>query len=181
MLGDFFGERIGLGQIVEIGHRGVLEPEHVEAGLVALQQLFPAEGAPAAIGCRFAPGFLAEVSVQRMVAVDEIAQVVVAHRFLFERVVDVGAVVVVPDLGGLRVRAGGAVVEEDHIRLDALGVEDAGWQPQNGVQIGGVEQLAADRFARAALEQHVVRHDDGGAAGCSQHRADVLHEIQLLV
>ena len=81
----------------------------------------------------------------------------------------------------MRIGAGGAIVEEDYIRLDALGVEYACRQPQYRVQVGIVQQLAADRLARAALEQHIVGHDNGGAAGRSQHRADVLHEVQLLV
>ena len=33
----------------------------------------------------------------------------------------------------------------------------------------------------AALEQHVVRNDHGGASGGREHRADVLREIELLV
>ena len=49
------------------------------------------------------------------------------------------------------------------------------------MQVGGVEQLPADRLAGAALEQHVVWNHDGGAAGGLEHGADVLHEVELLV
>ena len=49
------------------------------------------------------------------------------------------------------------------------------------MQIGIFQELLADGLARAALEQHVVRNDRGGASGGLQHRADVLHEIELLV
>ena len=119
--------------------------------------------------------------VARVVALDEVRQVLVAHRLLLERVVDVGAVVVVPDLLRPRVRAGFAVVEENHVGLDALGIEHAGGQAQYRVQVGVLQELAADGFARAALEQHVVRNDHGGASGGLEHRANVLHEIELLV
>ena len=78
-------------------------------------------------------------------------------------------------------RARLAVVEEDHVGLDPLRVEDAGRQAQDGVQVGVVEQLAADRLAGAALEQDVVGHDHGGAAAAVEHGADVLHEVELLV
>ena len=44
-----------------------------------------------------------------------------------------------------------------------------------------LQQLLADGLAGAALEQHVVGHDDGGAARGLEHRADVLHEVELLV
>ena len=107
--------------------------------------------------------------VLRVVARDEIRQILEPHRLLLQRVVDVGAVIVVPDLFGPRVRAGFAVVEEDHIRLDAMGIEDAGGQAQDGVQVGVLQQLAPDRLPGPALEQHVVRHDHGGAPGGLEH------------
>ena len=44
-----------------------------------------------------------------------------------------------------------------------------------------VQQLAAHRLAGAALEEHVVRHDDGRAAVDLQDVAHVLHEVELLV
>ena len=49
------------------------------------------------------------------------------------------------------------------------------------MQVGIFQELPADGFARAALEQHVVRNYHGGASGGLQHRANVLHEIELLV
>ena len=153
-----------------------------EAGLFAGRQFLVAVAPPAALGrIPFVPGGLAPVAVARVVALDEVRQVLVAHRLLLERVVDVGAVVVVPDHLRSRVRAGFAVVEENHVSLDALGMEHAGRQAQYRVQVGVFRELPADGFARAALEQHVVRNDRGGASGGLEHRADVLHEIELLV
>src|SRR3546814_8659565 len=76
----------------------VPEPEEVEAGLVPRDQLLVAEPAPApfwvALG---ASGRLPLVPVPRVVALDEIRQILEPHRLLFERVVHVGPVVVVPD------------------------------------------------------------------------------------
>ena len=94
---------------------------------------------------------------------------------------NVGAVVVVPDLFRPRVGAGFAIVEEDHVGFDPLGVEHAGGKAQDGVEVGVVQQLLPDGLAGAALEQHVVRHHDRGAAVALEHGPNVLHEIELLV
>ena len=48
-------------------------------------------------------------------------------------------------------------VEEQHVRLHALRVEDPCGQTQERVHVRLLEQLAPDGLARAALEQHVVR------------------------
>ena len=52
------------------------------------------------------------MAVAWVVALDEVRQVLVAHRLVLERVVDVGEVVAVPDLLRPRVRAGFGIVEE---------------------------------------------------------------------
>ena len=44
-----------------------------------------------------------------------------------------------------------------------------------------LEQVSPHRLAGPALEQHVVRHDDGTPAVDLQQRLDVLEEVQLLV
>ena len=49
------------------------------------------------------------------------------------------------------------------------------------MQVRVVQQLLPDRLARAALEQHIVRHDDSCAPVGLEHRPNMLHEIQLLV
>ena len=79
------------------------------------------------------------MTVERVVVGNELLQIVEAQRFLFEGVVDVGAIVVKPDLFSPRFLTGGVVVEEQHIGLDAVGVEDAGGQAQDGVQFGGFQ------------------------------------------
>ena len=70
-----------------------------------------------------------------------------------------------PNFLGLHFRAGGALIKEDHIRLDTGLIENARWQTQNGVQVGSFQQLFADDLARAALKQYIIRHNDCRFAG----------------
>ena len=178
----FLGEVGGFGQVIQIGQVFVLEPEDVEADLVARPEFLITVAAPTAFRCvLLVPRCLTLVPVLRVVTAGEIRQVLEAHRFLLQRVVNVGAVVVVPDLLRPGARAGLAVIEEDHISLNPLRVEHAGRQAQDDVQVGVVQQLLADRLTGTAFEQHIVRHDNGSAAGGLEHRANVLHEIELLV
>jgi hypothetical protein len=95
--------------------------------------------------------------------------------------VAVGAQVVDPHLLGPRLGGAGLALEEQDVGLDALGVEDARRQAQQRVHVALVQQLAADGLAGPALEEHVVGHDDGGAAVDLEQRLDVLHEVELLV
>jgi hypothetical protein len=66
------------------------------------------------------------MATQRVIADNEFRQVVKAQRFLFQRVVNVGTVVVEPDLLRLCVFARFMVIEKQHIRLHPVGVKDAG-------------------------------------------------------
>ena len=93
----------------------------------------------------------------------------------------VGAQVVDPELLGPGRLAGRLLVEEEDVRLDPLGVEEAGGQAQQRVDVALVQELAADRLPGPALEQHVVRHDHGGAAVLLEQGLDVLDEVELLV
>jgi hypothetical protein len=93
----------------------------------------------------------------------------------------VGAQVVDPELLRSRLLLGGLAVEEEDVGLHALRVEDAGGQAQQGVDVGLLEQLAADGFAGAAFEEHVVRQNHGGAAVLLEDGEDVLEEVELLV
>src|ERR1035437_7262476 len=54
------------------------------------------------------------------------------------------------------------------------GVEDAGGQAQQGVDVAIVEEAFADGFAGAAFKQDVIGQDDGGAAIDLEQAADVL-------
>src|ERR1019366_1341069 len=72
-------------------------------------------------------------------------------------------------------------VEEEDVRFDTLRVEDAGGKAKERVDIGLLEQLAANRFAGAAFEENVVRNDHRGPAVLLEDREDVLDEVELLV
>lgn len=93
----------------------------------------------------------------------------------------VGAQVVNPELFGPRFFASRLAVEEDDIGLHSLGVEEAGGEAEDGMDIGLLEQVAADGFAGAALEEHIVRQHDGRAAVLLEDGEDVLDEVELLV
>ena len=86
-----------------------------------------------------------------MIAVDEILKGLIRQWVLLQGEMDVGAEIVDPNLLRLPLRGGGPLVEEDDVGLDAGLIEDAGGQSQDGVQIGGVQQLLAHGFAGAAL------------------------------
>ena len=77
--------------------------------------------------------------------------------------------------------AAGLLVEEQHIALSALLVENAGGQAEDRVEIELVEQALADFLAGTRLEQHVVRHDHRADASDLQARHDMLEKIELLV
>jgi len=98
------------------------------------------------------------------VALDEVVEVGARHRLGLQHVVAVGAVVVDPHLLGPRLVTAGPALEEQDVRLDALGVEDAGRQAQQRVDVALVEQLATDGLAGPAFEQNVVGDDDRRAA-----------------
>lgn len=76
----------------------------------------------------------------------------------------VGAEVVDPHLLRRGLLGAGLAHEEEHVGLDSLGVEDARRQAQERVDVALVQELSTDRLPGAALEEHVVGDDDGGAA-----------------
>ena len=93
----------------------------------------------------------------------------------------VGTQVVDPQLFGPGGLLGGLGVEEQHVGLHALRIENPGGQTQTACARRTGAEVAANRLARATLEQHVVRHDDCRTAIDLQQRLDVLHEVELLV
>ena len=155
---DIRGQFVGIGQAVQIGQGLVLDPEDVQAGFVPLQDVLCAEPPPAAIGVGFRPGFRPFVAVFRVVAADKVIQIGIGHGMLLQGEMDIGAEIVNPDIFRPPFRAGRALVEEEHVGLDTGLVEDAGGQAENGVQLGGFQQLLADGLPRAAFKEHVVRH-----------------------
>jgi len=55
-------------------------------------------------------------------------------------------------------------VEEEDVGLDSLGVEDAGGQAEQSVNVGLFEKFASHCLAGAAFEEDVVGNDNRSAA-----------------
>ena len=69
-----------------------------------------------------------------------------------------------PQLPGGRLLAAGPALEEQHVGLDPVGIEYAGDQPEQGLDVAVAQQVAPDRLPGAALKEHVVGYHDGRAA-----------------
>ena len=83
-----------LRKILQIGHRSVLQPEHVEARLVAQKKLLARIGAPSTIRGFLAPSLFPDMAVLGLVARNEVLKMGIGQRLLLERVMHVGAVIV---------------------------------------------------------------------------------------
>lgn len=80
---DVVGEFVGRREVIEVGKGLILDPEDVEACLVALQDFFDFEFAETAFGIfLFVVGFLAFKTIFRIVALDEVLQILVGKRIL---------------------------------------------------------------------------------------------------
>src|SRR5690606_10524781 len=99
-----------------------------------------------------APGCRAGLSLAGPVAFDELVEIRSPERIGLEREELVRPQVVDPQ--PLRPWPLGArlLVKEEDVRLDTLGVEDAGGEPDQGVHVALIEELATDRLAGAPLE-----------------------------
>ena len=82
-----------------------------------------------------AVAFFAVKAVLGVEAGDEVVQVSTAEGIGLQSEVLVGAQVVDPERFGPGCFAGGFAVEEDDVRFDALGVEDASGETQEGVNV----------------------------------------------
>jgi hypothetical protein len=106
---------------------------------------------------------------------------VVQHkRSRFSETVHIGAEIIDPDAFGVPA-IGLAASEEHDIRLDADGVEDTGWQPQDGVELAEVHGPSTQPATNTILEQYIVRHDDRCPAARLQGADDVFDKGELLV
>ncbi len=132
---DFSRQHLRLGQMGRVLQAFVAQPENVQADLIAGQQFLVSEAAPAPLGVIFAPGGPALVPVGRVEAAHKIVKMGPGQRVLLEGEVLVGPQIVNPQFPGPGSRAAGPAVEEEDVGLDPLGVEDAGRQPQQGVDI----------------------------------------------
>ncbi len=120
----------GIGERVGIGEARVLDPGDVEAGAISGEDLFERELSPPSLEVLLKiPRSLSLVPVGRLIAGDEVGEVLISERGLLEGMVDIGTIVVDPDLSGPRLLGGGMVVEEeDIVRYDdrslAVGFEE---------------------------------------------------------
>jgi len=99
------------------------EPEDIEIGFVALDQVFVGKASEAL-------GFGPLMAIRGVVAAYKIIQVGAGEGVGLQGEVLVGAEIVDPERAGPRRFGSRLAVEEEHVGLDALGVEDAGGQAQ---------------------------------------------------
>ena len=106
----------GGGEVVDVLEAVVAQPQQVEAGLVAGDQLV--------VGVALeALGLLAAVAVCWVVAGGEVVEVGSGEGVLLEGEVLVGAQVIDPQLAGLGGLGTLAAAEEQHVGLHSLGVQ----------------------------------------------------------
>ena len=163
----------GVGQVFVIDDGVVFDEAEVEA-VVFGGDLFARVRVPALV--------LDAVAVGGLIGLDEAREVLALERVRLAEGRHVRAQVVEPDFFGIAL-VGRAAREEEHVRLDALRIEDARRQAQDGVQVALLHEVAADGLTVAVGEQDVVGQDDGGArfAVCLKAAVDVLKEVELLV
>lgn len=179
---DLLREVLWFWQVIQIREAVVFQPEKVEAGFVACGEFGVSEFPPAAFRILFRmPRFTSQMTVVAIVAADKVLKVLKTQRLSLQRVMNVGPVVVIPNLLGRDLFACRTVVKEEHVRFHAIGVEDARRQAENRVKLRCLHELLPHRFTGAALEEHVVRQHHSGATRGLEHRADVLKEVKLLV
>lgn len=148
-----FGALDGVGQIFVVDDGIVFDEAEVEA-VVFGGDLLARVRVPALV--------LDAVAVGGLIGLDEAREVLALERMCLAEGRHVRAQVVEPDFVRVPL-VGCAAREEEHVCLDALRVEDAGRQSQDGVQVALLHEVAADGLTVAVGEQDVVGQDDGGA------------------
>ena len=94
----------------------------------------------------------------------------------------IGAHIVERNLGGV-ILLGCPAGKEQHIGLDALCIENAGRQAQNGMQIAEIHQFPAHAGTVSGGKQHIIRQHHGAASLAVRLQASIDHlqKVQLLV
>jgi hypothetical protein len=150
------GDDVGVREIGAVFEAFVFKPKDVEIEFVALGERVVIVRTPATLRIVFRPRWFSVLAILWIVGSDEVVEVAALQWVFLEREMFVGAQIVDPELlcpGFLR---GGFAVEEEDVGLDALGVEDAGGQTQQGVNIGLPEQFASDRLPSPRLCEFVA-------------------------
>ena len=120
------GKFVRAGQIIEVGKGTVFDPENIQTGFVAGKDFVNGETAEASIGIAFAPGFFAVMTVWRIVALDELLQIVKGHWGLFQRKVLIGPQIVEPHLFGLAIGTCRAFVVKENVCFNSGFIKDSG-------------------------------------------------------
>jgi hypothetical protein len=132
MVDDFLLQHVGRRQIIQIVQTVVLQPENIEARLVAHDQ-FLIRIKPEALR------FLALMAVLGMVAIDEILQVFTLEGSRLQSEMLVGAQIVEPDAFGMDLAIFRFGVEEHHVGFDAIRIKDTGGKAQDSVHFAGFQ------------------------------------------
>ena len=99
----------------------------------------------------------------------------------FQGKVHVRAEIINPEFFGPRLFTGRFSVEEKHISLYPLRVENAGWKSEKRVYIAFVEEFLPDRFTGTTFKEHVIGKYDSGFPIDGQESLDVLEKVQLFI
>lgn len=139
ILDDVLRNIVRLRKVIQITQGFIPQPEDVQAGLIPLKDVVEGITPPPTIRVVLAPGFFPLVAFARFVALDEFLKVLVPEGISLQRMVDVGAVVVDPDRFRPGLCPAWAAIEEQDVGLHPVGVEDAGGQAEDGVEVGGFQ------------------------------------------
>jgi hypothetical protein len=94
---DFLGDNVRLGEIVGLFQAFVSEPENIQAGFVAVDELFIGVSAPALAGILLRPSRRPLMTVLGIVALDELVEVFALQRVSLESEVFLGSKIVDPE------------------------------------------------------------------------------------
>ena len=110
------------------------------------------------------------------VAIHELLQMRPGHGLGGHGVLHAGAVIIDPNI--LR---GLAFIEEQHVGFHAVGVENAGGQAQDGMQVVALHQLVPHLLGGAGVGEHAVGQHHAHPASGAHDGHDVLQEVHLVV
>lgn len=105
--------------------------------------------APATVGILIGPSRFALIAILRVVALNELVEILGFQRIGLESKMLVGSEIVDPELLCPRCLACRFLVEEKDISFDTLSVEQTSRKTQKGVDFALVQQLTADGLACA--------------------------------
>jgi hypothetical protein len=123
VLDDLLGENLGIGKVIGVFEVLVSQPENIETGLVAADEILVIVRPPAAFRSRLGPSRFALMAVFWIIILNELVEVFALQRIGFQSEVFVGPEIIDPELFRPRRFAGGLLVKEEDVGFDALCVE----------------------------------------------------------